>query len=1078
MAVKKSTSTKSKSKKQTKQLNEQLVLNKFFLNLFGASDFAKDFDYLKDERLEGYDQDTGCSKFILEIINRNISKISSEQLKKYDNNIRKHTTHINLKRDKKIVWKYFQYLSILFVEIYLDWYFSNKEGLVKQLNDYIIEFNNKNNTELSEYKLDELKKIALWNATGSGKTLVMHVNILQYRYYVHHYNKTKELNKIIILTPNEGLSNQHLSELKKSNIRAGVFSDEINLFTMNNKDVNIIDLHKIRRKKGEKTVALDSFEKNNFVLIDEGHIGISSGGSSDLSWNEIRTTMSQDGFCIEYSATFGQAVDSKGKDGSLEEYSKSILFDYSYKYFYKDGYGKDYRILNMSDIDNNENDNKFKYLVGSLLTFYQQLKLYNTGEFNLFNIHEPLMIFVGSKVTAVRSEKGKKVSDIVDILLFLKRFIENNNNESVRTVENILKGKSGLYSGERDLFFNKLPYLNKLYTKISIEELYKDIFKQVFNSDAINGVLKLENLKACNGEIALTLGENVAFGVINVGDTNELIKLCESNELRTIDNDFQESLFNNIKDKDSRVKILIGSKKFTEGWDSWRVSAIGLMNIGKKEGSQIIQLFGRGIRLQGYNMSLKRTSALGAINIGAAIPEYISTLETLNIFGINANYMKEFRDMLLKEDVPPNDEKIDIKLPILPTIESDELKKLKVIRVKDNMQYKRNAEKEVLDNNISIYFKENKIKLDLYANIDEVQSKKDRGIGTLIKENVIFNKLIISIMDMDRVFFEIVSYKKDRCLYNINIAKEYLVDLLLDDCWYEIYMPKADFRITFANKTRFEDVAIMLLQKYLERFFKKKKAEWEKDKLEYVELTYNEFIKSDSYNIEINANQHSIIENISELKNILTACKNTGDIKSISYEKYSDAYVKFIGFDRHVYNPLIAVPTKIKDIKISPIELNSGEAQFVEALKDYVNNEKDRKLAGKEIYLIRNSVGNVGFFEEGNFYPDFIMWIIDDEKEYITFIDPKGMRNVGLDSSKVMLYKKIKEYEKLLNINNTGKPVILNSFILSVTSIDELAMLFNDITKEKCEDRNVFFLKEEEDNIYMINGIIDKVLYS
>ena len=66
----------------------------------------------------------------------------------------------------------------------------------------------------------------------------------------------------------------------------------------------------------------------------------------------------------------------------------------------------------------------------------------------------------------------------------------------------------------------------------------------------------------------------------------------------------------------------------------------------------------------------------------------------------------------------------------------------------------------------------------------------------------------------------------------------------------------------------YADVAIMLLQKYLERFFKKKKAEWEKDKLEYVELTYNEFIKSDSYNIEINANQHSIIENISELKKI------------------------------------------------------------------------------------------------------------------------------------------------------------------------------------------------------------------
>ena len=52
---------------------------------------------------------------------------------------------------------------------------------------------------------------------------------------------------------------------------------------------------------------------------------------------------------------------------------------------------------------------------------------------------------------------------------------------------------------------------------------------------------------------------------------------------------------------------LIGSKKFTEGWSSWRVCTLGLMNIGKKEGSQIIQLFGRGVRLKGYNFSLKRS---------------------------------------------------------------------------------------------------------------------------------------------------------------------------------------------------------------------------------------------------------------------------------------------------------------------------------------------------------------------------------------------------------------------------------------------------------------------------------------
>ena len=46
--------------------------------------------------------------------------------------------------------------------------------------------------------------------------------------------------------------------------------------------------------------------------------------------------------------------------------------------------------------------------------------------------------------------------------------------------------------------------------------------------------------------------------------------------------------------------------KFTESWNSWRVSTMGLMNVGSTEGSQIIRLFGRGIGLKGHRRSLKR----------------------------------------------------------------------------------------------------------------------------------------------------------------------------------------------------------------------------------------------------------------------------------------------------------------------------------------------------------------------------------------------------------------------------------------------------------------------------------------
>ena len=83
-----------------------------------------------------------------------------------------------------------------------------------------------------------------------------------------------------------------------------------------------------------------------------------------------------------------------------------------------------------------------------------------------------------------------------------------------------------------------------------------------------------------------------------------------------------------------------------EGWNSWRVSNMGLLNIGRQEGSQIIQFFGRGVRLRGKGFSLKRSAALDGTH-----PEHMRLLETLNIFAVRANYMAQFRDYLEKEGV-------------------------------------------------------------------------------------------------------------------------------------------------------------------------------------------------------------------------------------------------------------------------------------------------------------------------------------------------------------------------------------------------------------------------------------------
>ena len=113
------------------------------------------------------------------------------------------------------------------------------------------------------------------------------------------------------------------------------------------KNIEIIDIHKLREDTGEKTVAIDAFESNNLVLVDEGHRG--SSGRETGRWMDARRRLCENGFSFEYSATFGQAVKAGSNEKLEQQYAKCILFDYSYKYFYRDGFGKDYRILNLAD---------------------------------------------------------------------------------------------------------------------------------------------------------------------------------------------------------------------------------------------------------------------------------------------------------------------------------------------------------------------------------------------------------------------------------------------------------------------------------------------------------------------------------------------------------------------------------------------------------------------------------------------------------------------------------------------------------------------------------------------------------
>src|SRR6187200_667484 len=105
---------------------------------------------------------------------------------------------------------------------------------------------------------------------------------------------------------------------------------------------------------------------------------------------------------------------------------------------------------------------------------------------------------------------------------------------------------------------------------------------------------------------------------------------------------------------------------------------MGLMNVGKGEGAQIIQLFGRGVRLKGFDMTLKR-SGQAQLPEGVERPKHLALLETLGIFGIHANYMAQFRDFLQEEGLPTNDDREPFLLPVIKNLGAQ---KLKTVRLK------------------------------------------------------------------------------------------------------------------------------------------------------------------------------------------------------------------------------------------------------------------------------------------------------------------------------------------------------------------------------------------------------------
>jgi hypothetical protein len=178
--------------------------------------------------------------------------------------------------------------------------------------------------------------------------------------------------------------------------------------------------------------------------------------------------------------------------------------------------------------------------------------------------------------------------------------------------------------------------------------------------------------------------------------------------------------------------------------------------------------------------------------------------------------------------------------------------------------------------------------------------------------------------------------------------------------------------------------------------------------------------------------------------------------------------LKAIWFGRHLYQPLLYLDSKV--VEISPAPLNKGERLFVEDLTTF-HDGHEHFFKDKELYLLRNlSKGRgVGFFEAGNFHPDFILWLLAGGHQQVIFVDPKGIRHLGASDPKIEFYKEIKTIEERLGDTN----VELHSFIISNTPSHTMHMLWK-MDKSEMLKRHVLF--QEEDKITYVETLLNRVI--
>lgn len=542
---------------------------------------------------------------------------------------------------------HFQWLAALFVELYLAELAA--PGGRAALADRLNALREESLAFLPPVLPAELNRLALWMATGSGKTLMLHLNIQQFlRHAPGILGQMPQ--RVLLLTPNEALSAQHRQELGLSGL------DEVAL----GRTLEITELTKLYlpenadgervRVKDGVSVCTDRYAGPNLVLVDEGHKGGKSSSGEESAFRERRQALTGThpkfavegvpGFEFEYSATFAQIAD--GDPSFFNDYARCTVFDYGYRRFHDDGFGKSPKSLVTTQVHAQD-----LVLAAGLVAFWRQCGFFaaDAARAQRYRLSAPLAVFVGQSVTG-------KSQDVVQVMAFLSRFAGDADFAQgllAQLLDAANPIQQALFAAQLDLSAERA---------LGPAALHQAVCESLFGG---TGALAVRPLSKDELGIRLPGAEADRWlGTAYVGDAAKLAAALKARGVVVEEADaITGSLFKRL-DERPELRFLIGARRFIEGWSSFRVSTLGLMKIGRGAGSQVIQLFGRGVRLAGVGGRLKRSDFVPELG---PHPADMALGETLYVFGVQAEYVQTWLDSLSREGMVAQSEVVPVSLP-------------------------------------------------------------------------------------------------------------------------------------------------------------------------------------------------------------------------------------------------------------------------------------------------------------------------------------------------------------------------------------------------------------------------------